>query len=259
MPEPRTLHVVDAQDSGRVDLMRRLALEGHEVRTFASVGEYVRARAERADCIFAGISAADSETLALGCAERNDMARTPIVYLATSADIPLAVSAMKAGAFDFLMLPLAEPVLAELLERALQAADAWQAEFMLRNRAAVLLRRLTPRERTIFAHILRGERNKQIASALQSQEATVKVHRSRLMRKLEARTLAELLHIGREVEALLADDDDPPPAPAGRVASTPAATRARPVLAGAAILTAHAEQRRAAGMRPSSWAGLYLR
>lgn len=166
---------------------------------------------------------------------------------------------MKAGAFDFLMLPVAEPVLAELLERALQAADAWRTEFMLRTRATVLLQRLTPRERTIFAHIIRGERNKQIAATLQSQEATVKVHRSRLMRKLEARTLAELLHIGREVEALLADDDDPPPAPAGKVASTPTASRARPVLAGAAILTAHAEQRRAAGMRPSSWAGLYLR
>lgn len=258
MPEPRTIHIVDTDHADRLDLMQRLARAGYEVRTFASVGEYVRARAERPDCILAGISARDRETLAIGHAERDDTARTPIVYLARDADIPLAVNAMKAGAFDFVGMPLDDEALAELLARTIHAADRWREEYALRSRAHALLGRLTPRERMIFARILRGERNKQIAAALQSQEATVKVHRSRLMRKLEARTLADLLHVGREVESLLADDEsEPPPAPRARRAAPRQAVGAAPSpLLGAALRTLHLEQQRTVAPL-SSWAALY--
>lgn len=253
MHEPRTIHVVDPDHGTRVALMKRLATAGHEVRTFASVAEYTRTRAERPDCILAAISLRDNQTLAISHAEEDDMARSPIVYLARDADIPLAVYAMKAGAFDFVCAPLADAALDALLAQAAVVADRWLEEHTLRTRARMLLRRLTPRERVIFAHILRGERNKQIAAALDSQEATVKVHRSRLMRKLEARTLADLLHIGRKVEAMLPADSAPPVQATPRSAARTAAGQAP---SGPALPGMHLEVQRR-GERPSHWAALY--
>lgn len=255
MRAPRTIHVVDPDHRTRVALMKRLATAGHEVRTFASVAEYLRTRAERSDCILAAISSQDHQTIALSRVEQGEMARSPIVYLARDANMALAVDAMKAGAFDFVCTPLDDDALEALLAQAITVADKWLEEDRLRVRARMLLRRLTPRESVIFARILRGERNKQIAAALDSQEATVKVHRSRLMRKLEVRTLADLLHIGSEVEALLPEQPASPPAvPAGARSGTHATAGPAPV--DPALHRMHAEVPRRVA-RPSRWAALY--
>lgn len=202
--ERRVLHVLLTQQEDRVGLMTRLARAGHDVRTFASLGEYVRARAERPDCILAGISAHDREALAVGHADRPGDARCAVIFVTRDADIRLAVGAMKAGACDVLPLPVDEATLERAIGEAFATSDTWRAADELHAQARSRLTRLTPRERAVFVRILRGERNKQIAAALDSQEATIKVHRSRLMRKLETRTLAELLHVGRELETFLA-------------------------------------------------------
>jgi FixJ family two-component response regulator len=117
----------------------------------------------------------------------------PLVFLAGNADIATAVRAMRAGAIDFLARPLTVETLDDAVSRALETATAlWEAD-RRRTMARARLAMLTPRERQVLEHVLAGRRNKQIASTLASEEATVKVHRSRLMRKLGVRSLAELL------------------------------------------------------------------
>lgn len=236
MTESRIIHIVDVDPSSRTDLMRRLATVGHEVRTFASFTDYVRHRVERPSCLLAGISGGEQENLAIGHATRPGEAPSAVVFVASECSIALAVVAMKAGGLDVLELPVPDVTLHAAVENAASVSATWAADHALRSRAQLLLARLTPRERSIFARILRGERNKQIAAALGSQEATVKVHRSRLMRKLETRTLAELLHVGREVEGLLLLEapEDPPP--------RPTAWGPRRTGAGEDILAAHATQ-----------------
>ena len=216
MRESRTVHVVCVDAGQRQELAQRLARLGYEVHTFASVGAYVPALLERPDCVLADLSNADTQALAPARAARPDTAPTPIAYLACDADIRLAVRAMKAGAFDVVDMLPDNAVLADLVARAVETADRWREAHAQRMQACARLARLTPREHTIFERILRGERNKEIAAALDSQEATVKVHRSRLMRKLEARTLADLLQFERRVGSG-PTDTTPEPHTAARV------------------------------------------
>jgi len=106
---------------------------------------------------------------------------------------------MKAGAIDVLTRPLRTGDLLQAVETAHAKCLEWQGAHLLQLQARELYARLTPRERQVLVLVLLGRRNKQIADVLESQESTVKVHRSRLMRKLEARTLAELLRIGQQL------------------------------------------------------------
>lgn len=250
----RVTHVVDNLAQSRLKVMQWLTQAGREVRTFASLGEYVRGRCERPDCIVAGLSARERENLAIGHADRPGEARSAVVFLAHDAEIELAVSAMKAGAFDVLPFTGDAAAILEAIDRAVCQSDAWLGDHSRLQRAETLLGRLTPRERAIFVRILRGERNKQIAAVLDSREATVKVHRSRLMRKLEARTLAQLLQLGRELEGRLEEaEDQPVPSPRPYLPAPEAPPR-RPA---SAILAVHAEQARIQGAHLSSWAALY--
>jgi FixJ family two-component response regulator len=125
----------------------------------------------------------------------------PLVFLADNADIATVVRTMRAGAIDFLPKPVTADALDDAVSRALQIAPAlWEAD-LRRRTGRERLARLTPRERQVLEHVVAGRRNKQIASALVSEEATVKVHRSRLMRKLGVRSLAELLNFALPVIA----------------------------------------------------------
>jgi FixJ family two-component response regulator len=137
--------------------------------------------------------------------------RIPVVCIAAQATAALAVRAMKAGAVDYLCLPVVTEDLAQAIATAVDVGRRWREEDSRRSRARALVARLTPREQSVFALVLDGMLNKQIACCLGSSEATVKVHRSRLMRKLEVRSLVELIRLGQELEG--------PAVPAGLVAS----------------------------------------
>jgi FixJ family two-component response regulator len=125
----------------------------------------------------------------------------PLVFLAANADIALVVRAMRAGAIDFLSKPLTADTLDEAVARALHIATELREADLQRRMGRERLAMLTRRERQVLEHVLAGRRNKQIASALVSEEATVKVHRSRLMRKLGVRSLPELLSLALPVIA----------------------------------------------------------
>ena len=160
----------------------------------------------RPQCLVLDYDLADHSAFDVQRRAQNAAPRIPVVGVSAASSVVTAVRAMKEGAIDFLDLPLDEAGLAQAVARAIHVADGWRASDGRRMRARALLGRLTPRERAVFSLVLDGKLNKQIADCLDSREATVKVHRSRLMRKLEVRSLVELLRFGSDLDADLAPD-----------------------------------------------------
>jgi two-component system response regulator FixJ len=121
--------------------------------------------------------------------------RIPVIFITGHGTVPLAIAAMKAGAFDFIEKPLSEDALLESIERALHWNDKAYEERLeratLRDRAAFL----TPREREVFELVAAGEPNKVIARRLGISFRTVELHRAHIIEKLQARSLSDLIRI----------------------------------------------------------------
>ena len=200
MPRNRIICIIDDDAAAGSGLRRRLAERGYEPRVFTSSEAFLSfGPYEHSDCLLLDARRSDPSAFRLQSRLTRDGDAVPIIFLSADGDVPMAVQAMKAGAIDFLTKPVTDDALMAAVERALARADERRTVRVRRAWARELFERLTPREREVFLHLLAGKRNKQIAGALASREATIKVHRSRLMRKLESRTLTELMHIGREL------------------------------------------------------------
>jgi FixJ family two-component response regulator len=119
----------------------------------------------------------------------------PVVFLTGRGDIPMSVRAIKAGATNFLTKPVASGELLDAIRAALEKDHATRPAYMERDAIKRRLARLTPREYEVFHHVVAGRLNKQIAGALGTVEKTIKVHRSRLMKKLAVRSVADLVRL----------------------------------------------------------------
>jgi FixJ family two-component response regulator len=119
----------------------------------------------------------------------------PIIFVTGHGDIGTTVDAMKAGAVDFLTKPVRDTVLLEVVERALERArEIFERQQELAD-IRLRLDRLTPREREVMALVVTGRPNKQVAGELGIAEKTIKIHRARVMEKMDAHSLAELIHL----------------------------------------------------------------
>ena len=123
----------------------------------------------------------------------------PIVFMTGFGDIPMSVRAMKAGAVDFLTKPFKEQDILDAVATAMERDAARRRESAQNAAVSSLAEQLTPREREVMAAVVRGLMNKQIAYELGISEVTVKLHRGNVMRKMEARSVADLV---RKVEML---------------------------------------------------------
>jgi FixJ family two-component response regulator len=121
--------------------------------------------------------------------------RLPIIFITGHETVPLCAQALKAGAVDFLLKPVDEQDLLEAISRAIEE-DCW-TQGNQRKRAAIAWRvaTLTPREREVMALVVTGRLNKQIADELGTSEKTIKVHRARVMQKMQAMSVAELVRM----------------------------------------------------------------
>jgi FixJ family two-component response regulator len=133
--------------------------------------------------------------------------RKPIVFLTAHGDIPMTVQAMKAGAIDFLTKPHRDQALLDAIAIGIEADIAHRASARVSNQHAERLKTLTSRERQVLRQLVEGKLNKQIAHDLGISDVTVKVHRGNVMRKIKARSVADLIRAWEAVPALLRENE----------------------------------------------------
>ncbi len=124
----------------------------------------------------------------------------PVIFITGHGDIPMAVEAMQAGAFDFLQKPFRDQQLIDCIQRALEKDSASRAELDERSRIEERLGLLTPREREVLTLVTRGKPNKVMAADLGLSQRTVEIHRARVMDKMGAASLAQLVRMVMDLD-----------------------------------------------------------
>ena len=206
--ETPSVLIVDDDPEFRDSVARLLRTVGLNTREFSSVSDFLRADpSDGPTCLVLDVRMPGRSGLEL----QRDLAaanrQVPIIFITAHADVPMTVQAMKGGAIEFLTKPFRDQDLIEAVEAGL-AGDRARRESG-RTVAAVKERfdTLSPREREVMLQVMAGRLNKQIAHDIGIAESTVKVHRTNLMRKMQARSLPEL---SRMADILKLASEKPP-------------------------------------------------
>jgi len=195
-----TVFLVDDDETVRAALRRGLVAEGFRVRLFESADAFLTEHDPAlpgcliADVSMPGMSGLELQSLlsARGCAR-------PIIFITGKGSIPMSVQAMRAGAVTFLPKPVRLGELAAAVREGFERDRRWRDEQAERSEVESRLRALTSREREVLELIVVGKLNKQIAAELGAAEKTIKVHRGRVMAKLNVRSVAELVNMTARV------------------------------------------------------------
>jgi FixJ family two-component response regulator len=196
--------VVDDEPSVRTSVTRLLESAGYVVEAFASAREFLaRAPHPGPSCLVLDVRMPGLTGLELQEALTAGGRRMPIVFVTGHVDVPKSVQAMKAGAVDLLTKPVdAKDLLAAVRRCVDKSAQDLSAEARVTD-VQQRVKLLTSREMEVFALVVTGMLNKQIAAALGIGEKTVKVHRARVMEKMRAGSVAELVRLADEVGVIV--------------------------------------------------------
>ena len=197
------IHVVDDDESFRAAIVRLLRAAGYEARGYASAGDFLLEPPgpDAHGCLVLDVSMPGPSGLDLQEALNRSPLALPVIFLTGHADVPSSVRAMKAGAADFLTKPVERKALLAAVQNAIERDSRARAA---RNELAMLRARfnsLSARERQVFDAVVAGQLNKQIAATLDAAERTVKAHRARVMDKMAASSLADLVHFADRMRA----------------------------------------------------------
>src|SRR5881628_1676485 len=196
-PTPgHTVFVVDDDDAIRKAVSRLLRSAGIAVAVFASPTEFL-AQYDPATpgCLVLDIAMPGFNGLQLQTALGEKGSILPIIFLTGHGDVSKSVQAMKHGAFDFLTKPVKEKDLLPAIRAAIERDAVARQEQARLSEICARLDTLTPREREVLEHVVAGKLNKQIASDLGITEATVKMHRARVMTKMKVQGVADLVRL----------------------------------------------------------------
>jgi FixJ family two-component response regulator len=196
MSDVAVVYIVEDDESLRSALDSLLQSIGHKTEVFGSVREFLEARRiDAPGCIVLDVRLPGVSGLDLQSKLADLEIRLPVILMTGHGDIPMTVRAMKAGAVDFLAKPFRDQdmidAVSTAIERDRQRRDADSEVAEIRDRFATL----SPREQQVMALVTAGKMNKQVAGALGLSEITVKIHRGAAMRKMGARTLADLVRL----------------------------------------------------------------
>lgn len=194
---PVVVYIVDDDPEVRRALSRLLRAAGYSTRPFGSASEFLVSGEGRlsAGCIILDLAMPGLNGLELQEYLGASGCHRPIIFLTGNGDISKTVRAMKAGAVNFLTKPVDDRELLAAVEEALRVDATERAAWSSRASVSERLNTLTPRERQVFVQVVAGRLNKQIAAELGIVEKTIKVHRARVMRKMQAGSLVELVHL----------------------------------------------------------------
>jgi two-component system response regulator FixJ len=189
--------VVDDDTAVRQGLRFMLRAAGYSVEAFPSARSFLEDYdPRRGGCLLLDVQMPQMTGLELQQRLNVRGWRIPVIFITGHGSVPLAIAAMKAGAFDFIEKPLREDTLLESIERALHWNDRAYEERLERATLEVRAALLTPREREVFELVARGEPNKVIARNLGISFRTVELHRAHIIEKLQARSLSDLIRMG---------------------------------------------------------------
>ena len=194
--DPVKIFVVDDDEAVRNSLAALLSAEGYDTQTFASAQDFLDNYVPSTNCcLIADIRMPDMDGLELQEELNRRQVKLPIIMVTGHGDVPLAVRAMKAGAIDFLEKPYDEEVLLATLSRCAQAAHTSASQTAATGEFQTRLETLTERERQVLQLLTAGKPNKVIAYELTISPRTVEIHRARVMEKMRAHSLAELVRM----------------------------------------------------------------
>jgi FixJ family two-component response regulator len=194
------VYVVDDDEGVRRSLGRLLRAAGLNVQTFPSAKAFLEYTTPDCPCCLVldlrmpGSSGLELQT-ALGEAQRT----MPIIFITGHGNVPASVRAMKGGALDFLQKPFDDQELLDGVQRALAQSRQARAESAERTVVQRCVDTLTTRERQVLCLVVMGKLNKQIATELGAAEKTIKVHRGRVMKKMRAESVADLVRMAQKV------------------------------------------------------------
>jgi len=199
-PATPTIHIVDDDASFRTSMSRLLRIAGYQTALYESGDAFLKQTpADDAGCILLDLQMSGVQGLEL----QQHLAQTgsvlPIVFLTAHGDIRESVQAIKAGAEDFLAKPVSREALFECVDRALARNVEQRRQHDRLSAIRSLAARLTPREAEVFALVVTGRLNKQVAHELGTTVRTIKAHRQALMAKLEVKSLAEAVSIAQRL------------------------------------------------------------
>ena len=190
------VYVVDDDESVRDAIGMLLDSVDLNYQTFASANDFLAFYEEDfggclvLDIRMPGISGLDLQELL-----QNRGCHIPIIFITGHGDIPMAVEAMRKGAIDFIRKPFRDQELLDRISDALRKNDSERNHQQLLDEATFLISKLTPRELEVFERVCTGQANKVMAIELEISERTIEIHRSQVMQKTKARSLAELVRL----------------------------------------------------------------
>jgi len=198
-----TVFIVDDDASVRKALARLIQSVGLKTQTFASAQELLdQAPPAGPGCIILDVRMPGLNGLELQAELTGRNIRTPIIFITGHGDIQMSVRAMKGGAMDFLIKPFNDKDLLGAIKTAIEKDEYFKAAQTEHSEIQRRHQTLTPREREVLRLVVKGRMNKEIAAELGAAEKTVKVHRARVMQKMQVESVAELVRAAERVESL---------------------------------------------------------
>lgn len=194
-----TVYIVDDDDAYRKALTRLITAKGYRAVAFASAEELLATPLSSCGCLLLDVRMPGLSGLQLQQELAGRVDIPPIIFVTGHANIQMSVTAMKAGAEDFLAKPIRADELFPAIESALARGAARSQKHSIYAELRAHYEQLTPREREVFELVIRGRLNKQIAFELGTTERTIKAHRQQVMSKMGAATVQQLVTMAQKL------------------------------------------------------------